>query len=243
MNYFGLTDVGKVRKQNQDFFLCCNPEKDNWALLLVCDGMGGAKAGNIASELACRVFSEIFTASVSDGLEPQEIGALMLEALSVANSSVYKMSLSDYECRGMGTTLVAAYIKDRTCVLLNVGDSRAYIAENGRIRQVTHDHSYVQRLIDAGELSEDDAKHYENRNVITRAVGTMPTVKGDLYNPFLIDGSRIILATDGLTNIVDPEELLSVSLSQDAEMSCRTLVDLALERGASDNVTVVICDI
>jgi len=242
MNYFGLTDIGKVRKQNQDFFLCSRIEKVDGLLLLVCDGMGGAKAGNIASELSCRVFSEYFSSNVEVNMSVPDIGAVMLAALDAANKAVYEMSQADYECRGMGTTMVAAYIKDADCVILNVGDSRAYMIENNTVRQITHDHSYVQRLIDAGELTLEEAKYHSNRNVITRAVGTMPTVRGDLYNPALTDGVRLIIATDGLTNLVEGEELMALTQDKNAREACEVLISTALDRGTSDNATVVVFD-
>ncbi len=240
MKHFGLTNIGKVRSQNQDYFLCIQSPNEGWSLVVVCDGMGGAKSGNIASELCCRVFIEVFTGGYASTLDTQNIAALMLRALEAANTAVYNMSVSDYECRGMGTTIVAAYVKGDLCLVLNVGDSRAYLLSESSVHMVTHDHSYVQRLVDAGELTQEEAKHHNKRNVITRAVGTSPTVRGDVYNPALLDGFRLLICTDGITNTVSDDELLSTTRGKNPEDACRALIELYLSRGASDNGTVVI---
>lgn len=243
MELFGLTDIGRVRKHNEDFYLCSHSDDGEWQLLLLCDGMGGAQAGDVASELAARVFSEYFSSMVGNTYDDEEVvGKLMLEGLRAANDAVYQMSLSDYTCRGMGTTLVAAFVSGENAVLLNVGDSRAYLYHGGQLLQVTRDHSYVQNLVDMGEITPLEARTHSNRNIITRAVGTKETVRGDLFHPVLSDGDRLLLCSDGLTDLVEDEELAAALGRGTAEDTCRELVDLALERGAKDNVTVLVLE-
>ena len=241
MNFWSCTEKGPKRPQNQDVcFTAADPE-GKWALILVCDGMGGAKSGNVASSLASSVFSEI----VSDGMDAEtpsrRIGELMKTGAASANDAVYDMSLTSGEFSGMGTTLVAAVVTERACVVLNVGDSRAYHVSDSGIVQISRDHSLVEELIGRGELTREESGRYPGRNLITRAVGTSESVKSDLFYPDLKIGEYILLCSDGLTNVVSEQEILFEILhGGSSEDCCQRLIGIAVSRGAPDNVTAVL---
>ncbi|MCC8064357.1 MAG: Stp1/IreP family PP2C-type Ser/Thr phosphatase [Clostridiales bacterium] len=235
MNIYGITDQGRVRTQNQDAFY--EWTDGAYAVLLVCDGMGGAKAGNIASTLAVQQFAEDLAQS-RGGVQERLRGAL-----ARANEAVYTRSRQDAACQGMGTTLVAAFAGEGRAYFINVGDSRAYYLTPAGIRQVTRDHSLVAELVECGRLTEEEARSHPNRNVITRALGTARDVIGDVFEVELEEGSMLLLCSDGLSNLVTPEEMLQTAMAEGGVADCcARLVALAMERGAPDNVTVVMLD-
>ena len=241
MNVWSCSEKGPKRPQNQDAYFAQMGPEDEWGMILVCDGMGGAKSGNIASSLATSVFSEI----VTDGLDPhapaRHIGELMQMAATSANDAVFDMSLTSSEFSGMGTTLVAAVATPKACVVLNIGDSRAYHISESGIRQVSRDHSLVEELIGRGELSREESGRYPGRNLITRAVGTSERVTSDLFYPELNSGEYILLCSDGLTNIVSDQEILfEVLHGGQSDDCCQRLIGIAVSRGAPDNVTAVL---
>lgn len=233
MNIWGLTDRGTVREQNQDTFY-------HWTdgtrgVLLVCDGMGGARAGNVASALASQTFSEEL--GKSNGPAEERLSA----ALTEANSKVYELAHRNPECRGMGTTLVAALVEGDLAHIINVGDSRAYYLSEAGIEQVTRDHSLVEDLIQRGHITPQEARHHPNKNVITRALGVEKQVKGDLFSKRMEPGSMLLLCSDGLSNELEEEELLFEAMHGDTqETCCQRLIDIALQRGARDNITAVL---
>ncbi|MCD8126610.1 MAG: Stp1/IreP family PP2C-type Ser/Thr phosphatase [Clostridiales bacterium] len=235
MNIYGITDRGRVRTQNQDAFY--EWTDGTYAVLLVCDGMGGAKAGNVASTLAAQQFAEVLAQS-HGGVQER-----LRDALAQANEAIYTRSRQDAACQGMGTTLVAAFAGEGRAYFINVGDSRAYYLTPDGIRQVTRDHSLVAELVESGRLTEEEARSHPNRNVITRALGTAGDVIGDIFEVDLEEDSRLLLCSDGLSNLVTPEEMLQTALAEGRVADCcARLVALALERGAPDNVTVVMLD-
>lgn len=236
MNIYGITDRGKVRRQNQDAFYEWSDGEG--ALILVCDGMGGAKAGNVASALAGQAFIENICHHAN-----REVRTRMRDALEDANTAVYRRALEDENCSGMGTTLVAAYAQNGQAYLINVGDSRAYFLSGGTARQITRDHSYVEELVRSGQITRAAARTHPNKNIITRALGTAPDLIGDLFVEPMEPGDRILLCSDGLSNVVTDEELGNVSQEEPSIVSCCTrLVQLALDRGAPDNVTVAMLE-
>lgn len=237
MNLWGITDRGSVRKQNQDTYQA-GFVGEGVALGVVCDGMGGALAGNVASSLALEVFWDEVEHQCAGGL-PQEPGEVMTAALLRANDSVFRRSLEDPDCAGMGTTLVAALTDGRRAWVLNVGDSRCYQADEQSIRQVSRDHSLVETLVARGEITPEQARSHPNKNLITRALGVEPRVAGDLY---IIDcRGFLLLCSDGLSNQVTNQELLYEIIHGGApESCCQRLLDVALSRGAPDNVTAVL---
>ena len=183
MDYFGITDRGIVRKSNQDVFLCDDIRLLDSALMIVCDGMGGAKSGNIASSMAAECFKKALCDNVDLFGDKKSLAEKMKSAVEIANSAVYDKSISDTDCRGMGTTLVAAVADKNGATIVNVGDSRAYlISRKNGIMQITRDHSVVADMIARGDLTKEQAKHHPNKNLITRAIGTSPVVAVDVFH-------------------------------------------------------------
>ena len=241
MRIFGVTDRGCVREQNQDAFdaRMLNP---GTALAVVCDGMGGARAGNVASTLAVERFLSVFLELGADRCaSPEAARAALTEAAAQANQEVYRHSLSDPDCRGMGTTVVAAWASGDCAVLLNAGDSRAYHVRPDGITLVTRDHSLVQQLLERGDITEEQARFHPQKNLITRALGVEAEIKADLYDLNWAQGEFLLLCSDGLSNVLTEQELLyEVIHGGEPEDCCQRLLDIALRRGAPDNVTTVL---
>ncbi|MBR6918149.1 MAG: Stp1/IreP family PP2C-type Ser/Thr phosphatase [Clostridia bacterium] len=263
--YHGLSDVGKKRSNNQDVY-SVKEYKCGAVLGVVCDGMGGASGGETASSTALKIFTDEI-----DGLmtHAQKSGRHMAEkritdALSVAvrksNEAVFAMSREDASLAGMGTTLVASLVYFNRIYTVNIGDSRMYLIDDDKIVQVTHDHSYVQYLVDIGKMTEEEAAVSCNKNIIMRAVGTEYDLEPDIYLTEIKKNSdtgrlHILLCTDGLSNHVSKEKMLEIVnsygngtvKSSDAadgdgapETAVEKLVETANENGGSDNITVVL---
>ena len=234
MQYWGITDRGVVRSQNQDAY-AIQTLHDGRVLAVVCDGMGGARAGNVASSMTI----ELFCAGVSSASGDDE--HRMGQAAIHANDEVFKRAITDVDCTGMGTTLVALLLQGKKATIVNVGDSRAYMIDKDGIKQVTTDHSLVQMMISRGELTPEQAKRYPGKNLITRAIGTESQVVCDIFHRRVEKGNSILLCTDGLSNLMDDQEILfEVAHGQDKEHCCERLLDIAKKRGAPDNVTSVL---
>ena len=243
MQCWGLTDQGCVRPQNQDTYQIEQLDK-NSLLCIVCDGMGGAKSGNIASTLAADVFVQEVRRSFKSGMDREKIGQMMMAAAKLANFTVYDQAQQFEEFDGMGTTLVAVLIQGKEAVLVNVGDSRAYIVSPDGIRCLTKDHSLVQMMVDRGELTPERARTYPGKNFITRAIGTEPVVDRDLFHRNVDRGDYLLLCSDGLSNMMDDQEILfEVIHGVNKQHCCRRLLEIAKNRGAPDNVTSVLIQI
>ncbi len=238
------TDRGKVRPVNQDYVLTDIYPDDLQAVAVVCDGMGGANAGNIASKLAAEHISERLKAALRGRMNTAYMREVLDSSIREANELVYNASLNDPACHGMGTTVVALLCNGDCGVLANVGDSRAYLINDDGISRITRDHSLVEEMLSRGELTREEAKVYPNRNLITRAVGTETDVKTDLFEIRLYEDDFILICTDGLTNCVDEQEILyEVKNMDDTDSCCDRLIDIAMQRGAPDNVSVVLLKI
>ena len=234
MQAWGLTHRGAVRQQNQDAFAIQRLD-DGRVVALVCDGMGGARAGNVASSMAVKLFMEEFLRT--SGREEER----MRQAAALANREVFQRSLQDQDCTGMGTTLVAALAGEGGAVILNEGDSRAYHISQSGISLVTRDHSLVADLVERGELTREEAKNHPNRNLITRALGADPSLMADCFRQPMAPGDYLLLCSDGLSNVVEEQEMLyEVIHGEGDESCCQRLLDIALNRGAPDNVTAVL---
>ena len=235
-----MTDPGLVRSQNQDYYLMLRLGGQALAAV-VCDGMGGAKSGNVASKLAAEVFFDELKKSFRPELDPEKADRLLLSAAQIANTAVYENSLLNEQMHGMGTTLVAVLILGKTAWFLNVGDSRAYLLNGDGVSQITVDHSLVELMVQRGELSSERAKSYPGKNLITRAIGTEETVVCDTFCRTLQSGDCILLCSDGLSNLLADQELLfEVVHGLHKEDCCRRLIGIAKDRGAPDNVTAVL---
>ena len=240
MQYWALTDPGVARSQNQDAYQVVSLDK-NTLLCVVCDGMGGAKSGNVASTLASDVFTQEVKRTWTADMSQERLDQMLEAAVKLANFTVYDQAQQFEEFSGMGTTMVALLVHGKTATLLNVGDSRAYLINDSGISQLTTDHSLVQMMISRGELTPEKAKTYPGKNLITRAIGTDSQVVCDFYHQDVEKGNCILLCTDGLSNLMDEQEILfEVAHGQDREQCCQRLLDIALMRGAPDNVTSVL---
>ncbi len=240
MQAWGLTDVGCVRTQNQDEFRIV-PLEEERLLTVVCDGMGGAKSGNIASHLAIDVFTGEIQRAAKNLTSPECAEEAMAEAVGLANTAVFEHAQLSEDFRGMGTTLVSALLMDGEAIVANVGDSRCYYFGASGVRRVTTDHSLVEMMVQRGELTREQAKNHPSKNLITRAVGTEPSVQADLFRVALQKGDCLLLCTDGLSNLLADQELLfEVAHGVHREDCCRRLLQIAKDRGAPDNVTSVL---
>ncbi|MBE6562155.1 MAG: Stp1/IreP family PP2C-type Ser/Thr phosphatase [Ruminococcaceae bacterium] len=249
------------RSTNQDSF---NVKKYRCGAVLgvVCDGMGGASGGQVASRLAVEKFVETVDSMMkhldrsSKMPGEYEVAEVLLEGVYNANYEVYERAKEDPDLQGMGTTLVASLVIGNSIYTINVGDSRMYLADGDKIVQITHDHSYVQYLVDIGKMTAEEARNSMNKNIITRAVGTESDIEPDIYLTEIkkegIDfstGIHILLCTDGLTNHVPPEEIYRMiregesSMVDTTEELVRELVDAANQNGGSDNITAVLISV
>ena len=239
MNIWGITDVGAVRNQNQDSYHIELLAED-MALGIVCDGMGGAKAGNVASQLAVETFLETAKAQPPEQWR-NEPEALLHFAAEQANGAVHFRANVDADCRGMGTTMVAALVVGDRAYILNIGDSRCYLVQPEGISRITRDHSLVEDLVARGQITPEQARQHPQKNLITRALGAESRLRADLFRQPMEHGDALLLCSDGLSNMVSDQELLyEVLHGGPAEDCCRRLLDIALSRGAPDNVTAVL---
>ena len=243
MQSWGITDPGCVRPQNQDAYKIEELDR-NTLLCVVCDGMGGAKSGNVASCLAVDVFSQELRSSYHANMDASDVDDLLQRAVKLANFTVYDQAREVEDFAGMGTTLVAVLVRGKQATVANVGDSRAYLVNSDGIRLITTDHSLVQMMVQRGELLPEQAKNYPGKNLITRAIGTETVVQCDLFHIDLERDDVMLLCTDGLTNLLDDQELLfEVVHRAERQDCCRRLLEIAKNRGAPDNVTCVMLQV
>jgi len=241
MESWGITDSGKVRQSNQDVYKILIDEDKETAVLVVCDGMGGANAGNVASELAAEVFVNHVSEHIKADTQLDDVAELVADASVAANTAVFDRGLYDEECSGMGTTLTALVSSKAGEVVANIGDSRAYHITQAGISQITKDHSVVEEMIDRGEITRIEAHRHPSKNLITRVIGVNMYEMTDIFTQNTDDGDIILLCSDGLSNLIsDDEMLIELKNCTCIQESCKALVDKALERGAPDNVTAVI---
>ena len=254
---FGKTDVGRTRDHNEDTFLVGNLTRrvaslqpdvrehevgPRGSLLMVADGMGGAAAGEVASRMAADlIFSHMSQVWPEDKeISAQRFAFRMKEAVEIANSRIHVHAREHPEVRGMGTTATVAGIFGSDLYLAQVGDSRAYLIRNGRITQITKDQSLMQRLVEAGEITEEEAEQSERRNIILQALGPDPRVKVDLTRQSLRRGDLLVLCSDGLSGQVKREEIAELAAtSSDLMELCSRLIETANTRGGPDNITAV----
>jgi PPM family protein phosphatase len=231
--FAAATDVGRMRSNNEDSYLSQQP------VAAVADGMGGHRAGEVASAIAI----EELSALRERGPWENETAATeaLKQAVLRANRRIREMASSDRQLNGMGTTLVALLEDGDLVHLANVGDSRAYLLREGELSQVTVDHSLVQELVDEGRLSQEDAERHPQRSVITRALGIDPEVEFDLFTYKLQAGDRLLLCSDGLSDVVEPAQIRNVLLRvRNPQQAAERLIEVANEHGGPDNITVIV---
>ena len=254
MNYCAKTDVGRKRETNEDFF-AVSRLADNAHIFVVCDGMGGEAGGEIASRLAAESFTRemVYQCSsrVRDGelffADPEtEIPMLLDESLANANFEVWQKAQDDKSLRGMGTTLVAALVLENPLRLftVNIGDSRIYKINADTAERLTKDHSYVQYLIDKGEITPKQAESRTDKNIITRALGISIRAEGDIAEAKIEENDRLLLCTDGLCGMMTDDEIQGIVSFLDAklEKKAERLISLANDAGGEDNITLIIAE-
>ncbi|MBR5127481.1 MAG: Stp1/IreP family PP2C-type Ser/Thr phosphatase [Roseburia sp.] len=239
MKTFSMTDVGMRRDMNQDYMFASDTAVGKLPnLFIVADGMGGHKAGEYASRAAVETIADSISQSDS-GLAV----ATIRKAIGEANKAILKEAIIDIEKEGMGTTIVAATLKDDKLLVANVGDSRLYIINQNEIRQVTVDHSYVEEMIRSGRIARSEARNHPDRNKITRAVGVFPKVDVDFFETKVVPGDTILLCTDGLSSMVEDDEIKRIVLGQrDIVEKTQTLIETANKNGGTDNITVMLIE-
>ena len=239
MQIFFKTDVGLVRSCNQD---SCRFGKisDTCAWSVVCDGMGGANGGSVASSEAVEEISRIVCEGFRFDLTDEELKELLISAVKSANTRVFTMSCENDNLKGMGTTVELAFIRDEKLSVVHAGDSRVYLVSSGKISQVTVDHSLVQQLVDRGQITAEEARVHPSKNFITRALGVEDKLEVDYITRPFVKGDKLIMCTDGMSNYFEINDLLEVVESTPFEQLAEQLVEIAKERGGSDNVTVTV---
>ena len=252
MEFYGMTDIGKKRAANEDMFEARNIG-DNAVLLVVCDGMGGvaggAEASKKATEVFCREVETYAEKKITGGsfvvTDPDtEIPVMLENAASSANFEVWQIGQDNKELHGLGTTIVAMFVTGKTAYIINLGDSRAYLVRANEIKQLTHDHSLVQSLIDKGEITKTEAEKRPDRNIITKAIGVSLNCEPETYTEKLKAGDVLLLCSDGLYGMVSEKEI-SKTVSTDESLKTRVsnLIAMANDFGGEDNVTAVLAEI
>ena len=239
MKILEKTDIGLVREENQD--TCSVREIGTYFSAVVCDGMGGTKGGRLASSLASDVYQGELVKQIHSGMKSNAIKKIMQQSIALANDAVHQRSTQEEELQHMGTTLVSALVNESTALIANVGDSRAYHVSEEGIRQISRDHSVVENMVERGDLTPEEAKHHPRRNLITRALGPDAAVEADIYQINWARGDMILLCSDGLVNTVSDQEILFELIHHGEPDTCLDrLLALSLERGAPDNVTMLL---
>ena len=241
MNVFGQTHIGFVRENNQDA-LEYGTLNDTTQYAVVCDGMGGANGGNIASKIAVEVIGSRIRDAYREGTGQVSPEHLLTSAMATANIGVYDRAQREEMLSGMGTTVVAAITCGDTAYISHVGDSRLYLFRDGVLTQITRDHSVVQEMIESGQITEEEARSHPRKNYITRALGVVSEEYGEYDEITLIAGDRLLLCTDGLTNEVSAADMVRL-LALPTEEATQALVRAALDGGGMDNITVTLMDI
>ena len=241
MEVWSMTDVGLVRKENQDACAVCQHEESGHTLCVVCDGMGGAAGGKLASRIAVDTFMAEMQKVLRRDMTPEQLREASSYAVVLANRAIRDAAAASVDCRGMGTTLVSAVSYDGGAVLSNVGDSRAYHITTDGIHRVTKDHSLVESMVDRGDITAEEARHHPNRNLITRALGPDMSALSDEYICPLEAGDFLLLCSDGLVDTVTDQEMLFEVIHGDDLNTCLDrLLAISKSHGASDNVTAVL---
>lgn len=232
------TDIGLRREENQDAVRC--EYFGHNILAVVCDGMGGERAGKEASSLAIDEFFRHFSESYSENLDDEAIRNLLIKSVSAANTVIYTRARLDFKNFGMGTTCVAAFVTANTAYIINVGDSRAYlIAENG-LHRITTDHNVSTLLFEQGKITEEEVENHPQKHMLVRAVGVEKTVTADTFILDYTDKISLLLCSDGLSGYCSDDEIYSVIAKAEFDDIAQELINLALNKGGRDNVTVAV---
>lgn len=241
MNFTVESDVGLKRKVNEDRVAFCT-RPDQFKLAILADGMGGHNAGDVASEMAIIAMQNLFQQANDTQLSSIENRKEWLrDAVSHINYEIYRYSLSNEGCQGMGTTLIAVIIDGLDCVISHVGDSRVYHFTNEEVTLITRDHSYVNILVENGEISEEEAQHHPKKNFILKALGTESSIQPDFYELTLKPDSYLLVCSDGLSNKLSTTEMAAIiTLPMTLKEKGQKLVQLANDSGGEDNISLIL---
>ena len=232
------TDIGLKREENQDAVRC--EYFGHNVLAVVCDGMGGERAGKEASALAISEFFQRFSAGYSESMSDEDIRKLLISSVSAANSVIYTRARLDFKNFGMGTTCVAAFVNKHAAFIANVGDSRAYLIMENGLHKVTNDHNVAEMLFEQGKITEEEIETHPQRHMLVRAVGVEKTVLTDTFMISYTDKIGLLLCSDGLSGYCSDDEIYDVILNSSFDDVAEELINLALSKGGRDNVTVAV---
>lgn len=239
MKVTGKSDTGRVRPTNQDAFVC-GELSDTTCFAVVCDGMGGANGGNVASAMAIKVIADRIVDAYRDGMTETALRRMLESAVSAANIEIFDAATENLDLRGMGTTVVAVVAGDNKAYIAHVGDSRAYMATSDGFEQITSDHSVVQAMVEKGQLTQNEAKNHPRKHFLTRALGVEENVECE-FNAVDFSGDDILLlCTDGLTNMVETDDIYAIVRRTEWEDAPGALISAANMAGGSDNITAVV---
>lgn len=240
MKSFGATDIGRVRKINEDSYY---NDPEHLGLYIIADGMGGHQAGEVASSLAVETLSTILREHLMDrNFSLADIEHVLRSAVERTNQTVYSLATSQPGYSGMGTTVVVCIVREGHAHIAHIGDSRAYLVRQRVLKQLTTDHSLVQELLDKGRITEAEAEDHPRKNILTRALGTDPVVEVDTMSVQLQKGDTLMMCTDGISNHVDRQELLELISDNPPESACMEIIRVANSRGGFDNMTILIVE-
>ncbi len=243
----GITDVGLKREGNEDSF----STEDSLGLYVVADGMGGHVAGEVASRIAVEMVNKSFQKWIAEKTSENELfgppdnslslwGNYILSSIRMANKIVYELAVEHKQYHGMGTTVVILFITPTLIICANVGDSRIYMVRDGKLERLSRDHSFVSEQIEMGLMTEEEAETSHMKHILTRNFGSAEDVEPDIFEIEPNNNDRFVLCTDGLTDLVDDEEILEMTKNEDdPDILCRKFIDTVLKRGAHDNTTIV----
>jgi protein phosphatase len=243
LRYAAATHTGLIREINEDFHTVVKQEEGSGLphVFIIADGMGGHNSGEVASRLAVEYAEKLLARYDEEALKLKGIPGMVREIIEYANAKVYEKAYTDIEYVGMGTTITMSALAGQQVVTGHVGDSRLYLVSGGSIRRVTVDHSLIEELIRNGSITRAEASNHPNRNILTKALGCEREIQADIYETSVKAGDIMLLCTDGLTNMVDDEEMLSILMDEkDPETACKSLVGKAIEHGGTDNITVIV---
>lgn len=243
MRFTVQSDIGRKRAVNEDRAILLQRDPD-MTLAIVADGMGGHNAGDVASAMAVEGFSEAFLAAdVATFHSSEAIREWLQTVIKHINKRIYNYSLTHEECQGMGTTIIAALIQNGQATVCHVGDSRMYVVDSEKIQQITKDHSYVNVLLESGEISEEEAASHPQKNYIIKSLGTEATIAPDYYQVGLLPSTYVLICSDGLSNKLSSAELHNIIMSeQSLDDKGMTLIQVANEYGGEDNITFILLE-
>ena len=238
MKVIGRSDTGRVRPTNQDAFVC-GQLSDTTHFAVVCDGMGGANGGNVASAIAIKVIADRIVDTYHDGMAETALRHMLESAVSAANIEIFDAAAENLDLRGMGTTVVAVIVQEDKAYIAHVGDSRAYMAMPDGLEQITRDHSIVQAMVEKGQLTQNEAKNHPRKHFLTRALGVEEEVDCEFTEAEFSKDCILLLCTDGLTNMVETDDIYAIMRTSSPDEVPDALIAAANMAGGSDNITAV----